>query len=52
MQGKSSEAGCREHAAAQEAGVEFYVVEQDHCRRPHLESVAISLKNLCDWGVA
>jgi sugar phosphate isomerase/epimerase len=39
-------------AAAQEAGVDYYVVEQDRCRRPPLESVALSLKNLRDWGIA
>ncbi len=39
-------------AAAQEAGVEYYVVEQDACRRPALESVKISLNNLRSWGIA
>ena len=37
--------------AAREAGVEFYVVEQDQCQRPPLESIAISLKNLRSWGI-
>jgi sugar phosphate isomerase/epimerase len=39
-------------AAAQKAGVDFYVVEQDRGRRPMLESVAISFKNLRTWGIA
>jgi len=39
-------------AAARAAGVEFYVVEQDLCRRPALESIAISLENLRSWGIA
>jgi sugar phosphate isomerase/epimerase len=34
------------HAAAQEAGVEAYCVEQDRCERPPLESAAISLRFL------
>jgi sugar phosphate isomerase/epimerase len=38
-------------AAAQEAGVEYYVVEQDRCQRPPLESVKISLDNLRSWGI-
>lgn len=38
--------------AADQAGVDFYVVEQDRCRRPALESVAISFKNLAAWGIA
>ena len=38
-------------AAAKTAGVKFYVVEQDQCQRPALESVAISLRNLRAWGV-
>ncbi len=38
-------------AAAQAAGVELYVVEQDRCQRPALESIAISLKNLHSWGI-
>ncbi|WP_324716786.1 methyltransferase domain-containing protein [Carboxydochorda subterranea] len=33
-------------SACQEAGVEWYVVEQDVCRRPPLESLAISRRNL------
>jgi sugar phosphate isomerase/epimerase len=33
-------------AAADAAGCEWYVVEQDRCRRPPLESAAISLRNL------
>lgn len=33
-------------AAAEAAGVRYYVVEQDDCRYPPLESVRISLENL------
>jgi sugar phosphate isomerase/epimerase len=39
-------------AAAQAAGVEYYVVEQDSCQRLALESTAIRLKNLRSWGIA
>jgi len=39
-------------SAADEAGVEHYIVEQDVCQRPALESVRISLDNLRKMGVA
>jgi len=39
-------------AAAQESGVEWYIVEQDICRRPCLESVEISFRNLQARGLA
>jgi sugar phosphate isomerase/epimerase len=32
--------------ACREIGVEWYVVEQDECRRDPFESLAISLRNL------
>lgn len=32
------------------AGAEWYVVEQDTCARPALESAALSLRHLRDWG--
>jgi len=32
------------------AAAEWYVVEQDTCARPPLESAALSLKHLKDWG--
>jgi sugar phosphate isomerase/epimerase len=31
-------------------GTEWYVVEQDQCRRPSIESARISLANLKKWG--
>jgi sugar phosphate isomerase/epimerase len=37
-------------AAAEEAGAEWYVVEQDRCARPPLESVRLSLAHLREWG--
>lgn len=37
-------------AAAGEAGVDYYLVEQDACRRPPLESVRISMENLRGMG--
>lgn len=37
--------------AAREAGVEWYLVEQDICHRDPFESLAISLQNLRDMGV-
>jgi sugar phosphate isomerase/epimerase len=37
--------------AAQEAGVEWMVVEQDQCRRPPLESLQISYTNLRKLGL-
>lgn len=39
-------------AACQEAGALHYIVEQDTCRRPSLESVEISLNNLRRMGYA
>lgn len=39
-------------AASETAGVEWYIVEQDTCKRPPLESVAISLRNLKARGIA
>jgi sugar phosphate isomerase/epimerase len=39
-------------AAAEPAGARWYIVEQDTCRRPPLESVAISLRNLRAMGKA
>ena len=39
-------------AAADEAGTEWFIVEQDHCRRDPFESLAISLRNLQAMGVA
>jgi sugar phosphate isomerase/epimerase len=38
--------------AAKGAGVEWLVVEQDGCRRPVFESIAISLRNLRAMGAA
>jgi sugar phosphate isomerase/epimerase len=38
--------------AAQAAGAEWFIVEQDVCTRPALESVAISLTNLKAMGLA
>lgn len=37
-------------AAAEAAGTQFYIVEQDKCQRPPLESIAISLENLKKMG--
>lgn len=37
--------------AAKEAGVEWYIVEQDSCERDPFESVAISLRNLKAMGL-
>jgi sugar phosphate isomerase/epimerase len=39
-------------AASIEAGAEWYIVEQDTCDGPSLESARISLHNLREWGVA
>ncbi|MGQ9683840.1 MAG: sugar phosphate isomerase/epimerase family protein [Anaerolineae bacterium] len=39
-------------AAAATAGAQCYIVEQDRCDRPSLESAALSLKNLKAWGIA
>jgi sugar phosphate isomerase/epimerase len=38
--------------AAPIGGVAWYVVEQDRCRRPPLESVQLSLQHLREWGMA
>lgn len=37
--------------ACRESGVEWYIVEQDHCRRDPFESLGISLRNLRRWGL-
>lgn len=37
-------------AASEASQAEIYVVEQDRCARPALESAAISLRHLRDWG--
>ncbi len=37
--------------ACKDAGVQYYVVEQDQCQRDPFESIAISLKNLKSWGL-
>ena len=39
-------------AACQVAGTEWYIVEQDICARPTLESAALSLRHLKEWGIA
>jgi len=39
-------------AASEKAGVEWYIVEQDTCAGPSLESARISLENLRKWGIA
>lgn len=39
-------------AAAEAQGVAWYIVEQDICQRPSLESARISLENLKRWGKA
>jgi len=39
-------------AAADEARVEWYIVEQDTCQKPPLESARISLQNLKKMGAA
>ena len=38
--------------AAEAAGVVYYLVEQDECKRPPLEAVGISLQNLRRMGIA
>jgi sugar phosphate isomerase/epimerase len=38
-------------AACKEAGVLWYIVEQDTCQRDPFESLAISLRNLKKWGL-
>jgi sugar phosphate isomerase/epimerase len=37
-------------AASEAGGAEWYVAEQDFCARPALESAALSLKHLKEWG--
>lgn len=37
--------------ACRSSGVEWYIVEQDTCRRDPFESLAISLRNLRDMGI-
>ena len=37
--------------ACKEAGVEWYIVEQDTCQRDPFESLGISLKNLKEMGI-
>jgi sugar phosphate isomerase/epimerase len=39
-------------AASEKAGVEWYIVEQDTCAGPSLESARISFENLRKWGIA
>jgi sugar phosphate isomerase/epimerase len=39
-------------AAAESGGAEWYVVEQDRCARPALESISLSLGHLRRWGKA
>ena len=38
-------------SSARESGVEWYLVEQDVCRRDPFESLAISLRNLREMGI-
>ncbi len=37
--------------ACVKAGVEWYIIEQDTCRRDPFESLAISLRNVNTWGI-
>lgn len=39
-------------AASVEAGADWYIVEQDRCAGPSLDSARTSLANLKQWGVA
>ncbi len=39
-------------AAGDAGGAAWYIVEQDRCQRPPLESVRISLQHLKEWGRA
>ncbi len=39
-------------AASEAQGVSWYIVEQDVCQRPSLDSARISLENLRRWGKA
>ena len=38
-------------AASRVAGAEWYIVEQDVCARPSMESARISLQHLREWGI-
>jgi sugar phosphate isomerase/epimerase len=38
-------------AAAQAQRTDWYIVEQDRCARPSLESAELSLKHLREWGM-
>ena len=38
--------------ACEYAGVDWYIIEQDVCRRPPMESVAISISNMRARGLA
>lgn len=37
--------------ACKQAGVEYYIVEQDRCQRDPFESVEMSYKNMTSWGL-
>ena len=39
-------------AASEAQGADWYIVEQDRCARPSIESAQISLTNLKKWGKA
>ncbi|MCC7353912.1 MAG: TIM barrel protein [Anaerolineae bacterium] len=39
-------------ALCEAQGADWYVVEQDRCARPPLESAALSLRHLREWGIA
>ena len=39
------------HAAARDIGAQWFIVEQDQCKRPQLESVTISYNNLKAMGL-
>ena len=39
-------------AASEDAGVEWYIVEQDNWERPSIDSARISLENLKARGIA
>jgi sugar phosphate isomerase/epimerase len=39
-------------AASAEAGAEWYIVEQDRCNGPSIESARTSLESLKQWGIA
>jgi sugar phosphate isomerase/epimerase len=38
-------------AASKDAGVKWYIIEQDTCEKDPFESLSISLKNLRSWGL-